>query len=842
MKVALTLFFLLFAILAHAETGKGGHGTAGYLCTRDDGSQYVIVYDIFKLKQWSATLNLAEGSTAEEIALNTVAKIKPFAPYRAALYSDTIREFDSRKLLIEDFKFEVTLDYKTVVDLIGSPNGCSAQVIVNQVDPNAQFIEDSYHIYRINKKMWKLMSKKQKAVVLIHEAIYKEMIAHNIHDALYPINLTTNIISKRMDNYTQEQWDNKLKELELTKMFPFGDGHYKRTGRLSGQTWYRKTIYNDIIQLEPGTEISFKNYKQIVAEIKNSKVIIDLFGESKTLVSNHLTTNIKTGETEIKISKKDQKIWSDNNIKILEEVVTEKNQLKKLIGTFNFEYAQSKFLTIKGSLSLNQEQELKDFTPTKTFSLHGQTVTKVILDPNTKHIRFIHTLQSGWLLLDDRGQIKSKISNLNQSADGKINYSIMTYKNKFYYIQKCTNDNGVVDCKIYDKQNKEFQQLKREEILGAGSYQDNCSIQRERFASKASYLMQMINELSISSKIDKDSTSTFIEIDGQIVNLDEYEGNAKAFTFDVRRSQDGRIFLDINPITFERHFNNNLNSYCFDAGILSMEYRKDFDYSSQRELMLELIRVGTKINKTLIVDPETGLPKTYLQLKASAGLGLKTGEINWNRFQIDEGQRGNEFTTYVNYYIGLGQNISKRSNIEFGLEGRNQRDGIYFYTSKKSQQDYENLQAQMEAEVSQRDEEIQQWNQEKYDWEIANNYASSLDNQRYTDMSGASTEPTKIANKTNDKYYQQQVVKKRFVLTPQITYSLMLKNGSKIKLYANAEFVIKDKLQGHRNGQYSRELKDSDLININLKDNIDANQLNVGLILNFENFKPKASR
>ncbi len=344
----------------------------------------------------------------------------------------------------------------------------------------------------------------------------------------------------------------------------------------------------------------------------------------------------------------------------------------------------------------------------------------------------------------------------------------------------------------------------------------------------------LLNNISLESKQlnsassgEAQSNSIFVGLDGQVLDMGE---QSSFFQYKLRYSNDNRVFIDVAPL----HLEVKDEYSCFGAEILSFEYRNDYDLNEQREFIFNMIDVAGKI-RTPLNEYSRSTKKSYIDVGVNGGFGTLGQDIQWGQYHFTDDMYSNTNNIYAGYNVKYGLDISKQSNVEIGVSGAHRWVVFDYYTSPEDKLKYTSLYDAETLEINQRDKERAVWEAEKYQWEIDNGYANSIEDKRYVDLSGADPKPAALDHKVENNDYMQRLNRKTFALQPQVSYLHTFKNNNSLKIYANAKFYVYDKLEGSvaKHGNYSSALSATDFVNEDLKKSIDMNNFRIGLVFTF---------
>lgn len=134
-------------------------------------------YESFDLYEGAASYgykkDLPEGQSYQDIAEQIIARIEKYNPSRAALYLGHLKQF------LREARFVEAADFTGIPDIgegVSIAKNCSLIQTVSQYrqnDPNGKR-------YLVNQDVWSQLSEQDKAVLVLHEIIYREAIADDL--------------------------------------------------------------------------------------------------------------------------------------------------------------------------------------------------------------------------------------------------------------------------------------------------------------------------------------------------------------------------------------------------------------------------------------------------------------------------------------------------------------------------------------------------------------------------------------------------------------------------------------------------------------------------------------
>lgn len=275
-----------------------------------------------------------------------------------------------------------------------------------------------------------------------------------------------------------------------------------------------------------------------------------------------------------------------------------------------------------------------------------------------------------------------------------------------------------------------------------------------------------------------------------------------------------------------------------DVGIISFERKKNYDYSNQVDSYVSLIMGELQGN---II----GYNESTFKLQATGGVNFGfTGKLEAPDLVGSPSGQGIGIGGGVKYGLNMNQAISPSSSITLGVTGFSYAKSYVGYLSpevleRRSQEKAQYMQADSDAIAAQK-----QWDQNKYDWEVANGYGSAMETNYYMSASGAGPRPEDAEGRKNfrdDAYWVQNVSRTSFILNPSITYLKSLPSGKEFRVNVNANLVVKDQLKGKDAGsEYSGRgtfVNSGEFIHKSLTDSTSLNRVNLSFTFVFETIK-----
>ena len=177
MKVHQFLLLCIFALsplraFAIQYVGNGGNIVQ---CTAAEGKTTYEVLDSFESRSLRKKPLILTQGNPKDLAIEAISGLKSISPERAKLYLKSIENFDSESELT-DAKLTSLEDSKYA----GIPPHCQVEQAVIQQD----FATPGSKRYFIQKALWQKLDSSQKAVLILHEIIYREALSIGQTDSI----------------------------------------------------------------------------------------------------------------------------------------------------------------------------------------------------------------------------------------------------------------------------------------------------------------------------------------------------------------------------------------------------------------------------------------------------------------------------------------------------------------------------------------------------------------------------------------------------------------------------------------------------------------------------------
>jgi len=211
-KIIFLPLVILSISLAAARDGNGderGNGGDVLECSFADSPVTLELLDIFETREiHEKELSLGDNSlTVEkkvEIVLN---RLKLFSKRRALKYKKWFDSFYKESKFLKDVNFGDIQDSSHIF----IPNNCKLKQIINQQNP--RFSNDKR--YFINKNLWDQLDNNNRAALILHELIYREM---QTPTSIPVRRFIAYLISDALNNFTPEDFLRLAKEIGLNSL------------------------------------------------------------------------------------------------------------------------------------------------------------------------------------------------------------------------------------------------------------------------------------------------------------------------------------------------------------------------------------------------------------------------------------------------------------------------------------------------------------------------------------------------------------------------------------------------------------------------------------------------
>jgi len=341
------------------------------------------------------------------------------------------------------------------------------------------------------------------------------------------------------------------------------------------------------------------------------------------------------------------------------------------------------------------------------------------------------------------------------------------------------------------------------------------------------FLSAIFNEISIDQnvyemKMDGVTQRAFsvgFTVDGQIATISDYDNNyadeiIKIIPYKISFNSEGRTYIDIAPVKYEI---GEIDEDKYTVGIsgLSFEYRKNYDYGQQTDFFLGIIK-GT-------IDGKIPLGGDFF-LKGNADLSLGA-VLDLKVEGKDAIDLGAGTGLNFNYGISLDKTFKKNNTISIGISGGNKMYKVRGYWAPGLRQRQIDIQNSSDIAITNRTAAQNQWDTDKFQWEVDNGYGESTSSSHYMAASGAGSRPNDLTPQGGSrKDFTQSVLRRSFFLAPSLGYTKKFKNGNSLGLRASVNLFLFDRLKGVRTGTFdagdrSGYVADNEFVRMNLINN-----------------------
>ncbi|MFZ4714889.1 MAG: hypothetical protein ACOYL6_14315 [Bacteriovoracaceae bacterium] len=321
-------------------------------------------------------------------------------------------------------------------------------------------------------------------------------------------------------------------------------------------------------------------------------------------------------------------------------------------------------------------------------------------------------------------------------------------------------------------------------------------------------------------------------------SLDESDmARIRIIPYDLKISQDGRHYIQISAADLVSKNDNTK----IRLGIIEVERKKDMDYLGQVDNYVKLI--SGEIQQVFF---ESKNEKTQLVGNAGLNIGF-TGKLNTPAINLSGYTPGGSIGTGSELKLGLGikHKLSDNSAVDFGISGSRMRKGYGDYINPVTQQRRETEATAYSSADAVAIAAQKKWDEDKFNYEVANGYGSSMDAKYYMTASGASARPSDAPgwkNFSNDGYWEQKVVRKTLILNPEVGYTKTLKSGNKLRVNVSANLVMSDNLKGKSaatgfSGGSSYWVKAEEYVDMDIRNVMSSSRVNMGLTFTFGSSK-----
>lgn len=346
--------------------------------------------------------------------------------------------------------------------------------------------------------------------------------------------------------------------------------------------------------------------------------------------------------------------------------------------------------------------------------------------------------------------------------------------------------------------------------------------------------------------------SLFVNAKGKLFEVNDgniidgfYEGQefgTDILPFNIRLSNDNRTFIEVGAFNVFKVLSLDHRARG-DVDFIAFEYKKNYDYSNTSEMVLSLVRGSLS---GIVVGHEN----SKFQLKANGGFGLRlplnlqVESANPN-FRIDT--KGNStINTGIMYKAGFlaEQNFKKDYKVSLGAQVHFTNDKFRHYVSEEASSRMGKEEAVYKTQVKDRIREQNNWDKEKFEWEVANGHGTPTSANYYTAASGASARPSDPGYISFSRdYYSQNLTRTKVSLNPSLAVGKEFKNKSgrtksSLQLEVSANLFLVDQVKGKKRDRkqfaWQSRLEDNEVIDNNLlKNDNSKNTYNVKLIYTF---------
>ncbi|MBP9706714.1 MAG: hypothetical protein KBD78_03665 [Oligoflexales bacterium] len=280
-----------------------GNGGDAVICLKDDTNEVISVQllDFYEAKyRWIFNLDLDQAGTSVEEKLDyVIKKLSKHDPVRAKVYKEQIDTFHANTNYWPGIRLHNIKD----ANEIGIPKGCVVGQVARQHNSSLAF--DKYFV--VAKDIYDLMDNNNKAGLILHEIIYKEMIARGAKESSWARQMTALLSSENFSEVSREQHLKLLGDANLSYEIEsaalvvqpakdkvlFGDnaqiqkievGAEENTSILIGEQKYFPKAGTDIVLSEGEKLLSFVNKERMTETIESAYITI--FPDSKVIMTD----------------------------------------------------------------------------------------------------------------------------------------------------------------------------------------------------------------------------------------------------------------------------------------------------------------------------------------------------------------------------------------------------------------------------------------------------------------------------------------------------------------------------------------------------------------------------
>jgi hypothetical protein len=200
---------LLASFSAFGEGDERGNGGDAVVCRDQAGKiQKALLLDYYEAKELrKIPINLGQEGTFSQKIVHVLSRLERVAPRRAEKYREWFNTFFSEAELPSGIDLETIPDSNHVF----VPHGCKVEQLAIRRNPERP--EDKRYI--INKDFWEKLSEDDKAGLVLHELIYREMSDLGEKDSVSSRYLNSILSSEAVEKLSLEDFISTMGEIGI---------------------------------------------------------------------------------------------------------------------------------------------------------------------------------------------------------------------------------------------------------------------------------------------------------------------------------------------------------------------------------------------------------------------------------------------------------------------------------------------------------------------------------------------------------------------------------------------------------------------------------------------------
>jgi hypothetical protein len=232
MKITILGFALANLLLMNARAGTVGNGGDVLVCGQGATKTYQMLdaYEALEISKWVYSYpfaNTTNKTWQDKVTDIIESRIRPHLPSRADKYTLWFKQFMSETQMVDGTKYKLN-DIPDSLHLF-IPVDCELKQIAIQRDP-----QWGGSRYTIDETLWSAMDEDQKAVLIMHEIIYREAIEEGQENSIPTRYFNSFLFSKILSATDEEIYSTVLKVFSKSgdlrtdyKGLPFGKSYPK---------------------------------------------------------------------------------------------------------------------------------------------------------------------------------------------------------------------------------------------------------------------------------------------------------------------------------------------------------------------------------------------------------------------------------------------------------------------------------------------------------------------------------------------------------------------------------------------------------------------------------------